>query len=79
MIACQHLVVAGAVSGWYFDREKSALHCSIFQSMFRLVRYHLGTAAFGSFLVALVQFVRAIMAFLEQQVNKTSSLVNQGL
>ena len=70
VIACQHMVVAGAVAGWYFKRVKSGLHALICQSLYRLVRYHLGSVAFGSFLVALVQFIRAIMAMAEKQIKK---------
>ena len=40
------------------------------QSLWRLVRYHLGTVAFGSFLVALVQFIRMIMKFVEKKLKK---------
>ncbi len=34
----------------------------------RLVRYHLGTVAFGSFIIALVQLIRLIMHYIESRV-----------
>ena len=53
-----------------FIREKNGLHILILQSLWRLVRYHLGTVAFGSFLVALVQFIRIIMKWVEEKMKK---------
>ena len=39
-------------------------------AFWRLVRYHLGTAAFGSFIIALIQLVRIILAYIEHLVKK---------
>ena len=36
----------------------------------RLLRYHLGTAAFGSFIIALIQLVRIILMYVEHIVKK---------
>ena len=36
----------------------------------RLLRYHLGTAAFGSFIIALIQLVRLILMYVEHIVKK---------
>ena len=38
----------------------------------RLVRYHLGTVAFGSFIIALVQLIRLIMHYIESRVKVPS-------
>ena len=51
-------------------REKSGLHCLVLQSLWRLVRYHLGTVAFGSFIIALIQFIRMIMHYIEKKLKK---------
>ena len=37
----------------------------ILSSVGRLVRYHLGSVAFGSFIIALVKLIRIIMKFVE--------------
>lgn len=66
-IACQHMVIAGAISGWYFAMDKSKLHFPIAQSFWRLVRYHLGSVAFGSFIIALIQLIRIIMRQVEKK------------
>ncbi|XP_065351006.1 choline transporter-like protein 1 [Cloeon dipterum] len=61
VIACQHMSVAGAVSFWYFSRRKSGLSSPVAKSISRTVRFHLGSVAFGSLLVAIVQFARVIL------------------
>lgn len=65
MIGCQHMVIAGAVATWFFTRNKGHMGSPIGQSLQNLVRFHLGTVAFGSLLIALVQLVRVLFKALE--------------
>jgi len=68
-VACQHLVIAGSVAGWYFSKDKGSVGVgTVLSAFYRLVRYHLGTAAFGSFIIALIQLVRLILKYLESKV-----------
>jgi len=39
-------------------------------SMWRTYRYHLGTVAFGSFIIAVVQFLRIVLAYIDQRTKK---------
>ena len=39
-------------------------------AFWRLVRYHLGTAAFGSFIIALIQLIRIILTYVQHLVKK---------
>ncbi|XP_044269021.1 choline transporter-like protein 1 isoform X2 [Tribolium madens] len=66
VIGCQHMVIAGTVSDWYFTRNKCELGTPILKSGYNLVRYHLGSVALGSFLIAIVQFIRVILKFAEK-------------
>lgn len=69
------LVIAGAVCHWYWTADKEELPKNVvLQSVKRTLVYHLGTIAFGSFLIALIQFVRAILAYLDK---KSKSLQNK--
>ena len=43
---------------------------TVTSAFWRLVRFHLGTAAFGSFIIALIQLVRLILAYIEHLVKK---------
>ncbi|XP_055956283.1 choline transporter-like protein 1 [Patella vulgata] len=67
IVACQDLVIAGAVSIWYFTRNKTKLGCPIGRSTCNLIRYHIGSVAFGSFLIALVRFVRFILMIIQKK------------
>ncbi|TKS65013.1 Choline transporter-like protein 1 CDw92 [Collichthys lucidus] len=54
ILACQQMTVAGAVVTYYFTRDKNRLPVTpILSSVLRLVRYHLGTVAKGSFIITL--------------------------
>ncbi|XP_044756952.1 choline transporter-like protein 1 [Coccinella septempunctata] len=65
LVGCQHMVIAGAVSSWYFTRDKTRLGWPIYRSIQNLIRYHLGSVALGSLVIAVVQFIRIILKFIE--------------
>lgn len=66
IIGCQHLIIAGAVSQWYFTRNKNNLATPIFDAAYNLTRYHLGSVALGSFIIALVQLIRVILTTIQK-------------
>merc|ERR1712146_62867 len=74
------MCVSGAVASWYFagphdgdnvnDKEDVAQKLGktpILDSIMRTLTYHLGTISAGAFLIAFVQFLRAIMAYIEHK------------
>ncbi|XP_050303198.1 choline transporter-like protein 1 isoform X1 [Anthonomus grandis grandis] len=63
IMGCQYTVVSGAVSKWYFERDKSKLSQPIWKSAYNLIRYNLGTVALGSLLISIVRFIRILVAF----------------
>ncbi|XP_070819105.1 choline transporter-like protein 1 isoform X2 [Chaetodon trifascialis] len=68
ILACQQMTVAGAVVTYYFTRDKNRLPVTpILSSMLRLVRYHLGTVAKGSFIITLVKIPRLILMYIHNQ------------
>lgn len=73
IMGCQHMVVAGAVSTWFFTRDKDNLKWPIFVSFKRLFFYHMGTVALGSFLIAFVQFIRVVVTFIEATTKNASN------
>lgn len=73
VIACQHLIIAGAVASWFFTRNKDDLEYPISRSTYYLIRYHLGSVALGSLLIAVVKFIRALFKWLERQLNHYQS------
>ena len=41
---------------------------TILSAFYRLLRFHLGTAAFGSLIIAIIQMIRIILKYLEHKV-----------
>ncbi|XP_044299886.1 choline transporter-like protein 1 isoform X1 [Varanus komodoensis] len=69
ILACQQMTVAGAVVTYYFTREKRNLPFTpILASVNRLICYHLGTVAKGSFIITLVKIPRMILMYIHTQV-----------
>ena len=72
--ALQFTALAGAVCDWYFCMDKSKRQggldaaTTLFRSYLRLVRYHLGSIAFGSFVVAVVKSIKWLLAYISAQV-----------
>lgn len=54
LLSLNQFIVASACSIWYFSDKQALFHFPVSKSVFRAFRYHLGTLAFGSFLIALV-------------------------
>ena len=64
--------LSGNVSDWYFFRrdEKMRTRFPLFSSLYRVLRYHLGSIFFGSFVIAIIQLVRIVMQIIDQQTQK---------
>jgi len=67
-VALGQILIAMAVGMWFFTRKEEKGKTSIVPGAVRTIfRYHIGSVAFGSFIVALVQFIRYFMKYLEKQ------------
>ncbi|RZC33073.1 choline transporter-like protein 2, partial [Asbolus verrucosus] len=71
---CQCMIIAGAVAANYFKRKQSLLSAAPFTSIYVLIRYHLGTVAFGSLVITMVMFARISVEFLRHH-SKFKNLV----
>jgi len=60
------ILVAMAVSVWFFSTEKGKTPV-VTRAVKTVFRYHLGSVAFGAFIVAVIQFVRYLMKYFEKQ------------
>ncbi|XP_072114299.1 choline transporter-like protein 1 [Mobula birostris] len=68
ILACQQMTIAGAVVTYYFTRDKNDLPATpILSSMRRLIMYHLGTVAKGSFIITLIKIPRMILVYIHSQ------------
>ncbi|KPJ11312.1 CTL-like protein 1 [Papilio machaon] len=63
ILGCQQMTIAGAVSHWYF-RGPNAHPSPVLYSIGKLLKYHLGSVAKGSFLITLFKIPRLILTFL---------------
>ncbi|KAF2349739.1 Choline transporter-like, partial [Trinorchestia longiramus] len=74
VVGCQHVVVATAVSTWYFTRNKKEIGWPILTGMQNLILYHMGSVAFGALLIALVQMIRFLLKQLQKRITPDSPL-----
>ncbi|XP_047737177.1 choline transporter-like protein 2 isoform X1 [Hyalella azteca] len=74
--AMGEMVLAGAFSSWYwaFDKNKDLPLLPVTYSLGRTLRYHIGTLAFGSLIIAIVRMIRLIFEYIDKKVReKTDS------
>ncbi|KAJ3663734.1 hypothetical protein Zmor_007961 [Zophobas morio] len=57
----QYMTIAGSVAQWYFSRNKDQLNSPVWTSFKITLKYHLGTIAFGSFLMTLFAVVKILL------------------
>jgi len=77
-----YLTIAGALAQWYFakprngdsDRNKERggedhqlSWFPITTSAFRVIRYHIGTVAFAALIIAIFQFIRAVITYIQHK------------
>lgn len=73
IIAMGQIVVAMALSMWYFTRDKATIGSgTVIAAIRKSFRYHMGTAAFGSLIIAIIKLIRAIIAYLQKKAAKSS-------
>lgn len=70
IIAAGDMIVALAIAKWYFTRDKRKMTPAVASSIGNVLFYHLGTVAFGSLVLAIVQFMRAILARIQNRAKK---------
>lgn len=75
IVACQDFVIASAIATWYFKRDKSSMGCPIATAVWRIIRYHMGSIAFGSFIIAVVRLARLILAYIQSRLRGKSGPV----
>lgn len=79
IIGCQHMVIAGSVSTWFFTRNKDNLSSPISTSVGYLFNYHLGSVALGSFIITVFTIIRAILNYIDEYLKDSKSEVGQAL
>jgi hypothetical protein len=76
IVSVGDLIVAMSVSRWYFSKEKRRIGSSVvLGSTFNTLFYHVGTLAYGSLLIALVQLVRVLLERIRRAIKKANSKI----
>lgn len=66
--ALGQMTLAGAFASYYWTFNKSHMpSCPIFASLGRTLRYHTGSLAFGSLILAIVQVIRVLLEYLDHK------------
>ncbi|KAI8593682.1 plasma-membrane choline transporter-domain-containing protein [Geranomyces variabilis] len=78
IIAIGQTTIAGAIASWYWCRpgpngKKSLPRFPVLSSLGRVFRYHLGSLALGSLLIATVQLIRILIVEAQRRVNGTGN------
>ncbi|KYQ54280.1 Choline transporter-like protein 1 [Trachymyrmex zeteki] len=78
-LGCQHMVVACAVARWFFTRDKRRLSLPVAKGFGYLIRYHLGTVAFGALVIGIVRVIRAMIAFIQKHLKQYDNSCVKGI
>merc|ERR1712096_164363 len=78
LIAVGQCAVAGAVGIWFFshDDERGKKKC-VRPAVWNCFRYHMGSLLLGSFILAVVQFIRYLMKYFEKQAEVQKNKIMQ--
>lgn len=69
--AFSQMVLAITFTSWYWTFHKKDLpFFSLTSSFYKTIRYHLGTVAYGSLIIAICNFIRAILEWVETKLKK---------
>lgn len=76
IVAYGDMVIAMAIAKWYFTRDKRETgNATVISAFCDTGTYHIGTLAFGSLVLAVVQLIRAILAKIQQKVKQAQSSI----
>jgi choline transporter-like protein 2/4/5 len=77
IVAMGQLVVAISCSSWYFDRNKGLSNTKVIRAVKDAFCYHMGSAAFGSLLIAIIKTIRAIIMYLQKKAKDSGNKAAQ--
>lgn len=73
LIGIAQFVISATAAIWYFTSTSDSNGSgSTMKGFYWAFRYHLGSIAFGSFLIALIQFIRIIFEYYKSKIEKAN-------
>mmetsp|Transcript_23355 Transcript_23355/g.58569 ORF Transcript_23355/g.58569 Transcript_23355/m.58569 type:complete len:788 (+) Transcript_23355:155-2518(+) len=70
ILAVSNLTIASAACEWFIISDKKMLSFPVLNGFVRTLRYHTGTAAAGSLIIAIVQMIRWVFRYYMYQLSK---------
>ena len=69
--ALDQMVLAGAFASWYWVlNKKDVPKLPLMSSFSRTCRYHIGTLAFGSLIIAILRMIRVMIEYIEEKLKE---------
>ena len=68
-------VLAGAFAAFFFKREGETLVSPLKTSLGRILRFHLGSIALGSLILAVIQFIRLVLNYMQKKAEESKNTV----
>ncbi|KAH9507586.1 hypothetical protein Btru_051521 [Bulinus truncatus] len=77
IVALGHMTLAGAFGlyYWSWEKPKDIPAFPLARSLFRSIRYHLGSLAFGSLIIAIIQLIRIFLEYLDYKLKDSQNRV----
>ncbi|XP_044728257.1 choline transporter-like 2 [Chrysoperla carnea] len=78
--ALGEMILAGTFASWFWTFNKHNVpSCTLFKSIYRTFRYHLGTIAFGSLVITICRIIRLILEYIDQKLKKWDNVVTKAI
>ncbi|XP_055898138.1 choline transporter-like protein 2 isoform X2 [Biomphalaria glabrata] len=77
IVALEQMTLAGAFASYYWawDKNKDIPTFPLWSSFYRSLRYHMGSLAFGSLIIAIIQMIRAFLEYVNRKLKGSENKV----
>ncbi|ESO92820.1 hypothetical protein LOTGIDRAFT_120296 [Lottia gigantea] len=77
IVALGQIVLAGAFASYYwaFNKPDDIAAFPLVASFWRAIRYHLGSIAFGAFIIAVIQMIRIVLEYLDAKLKGSENTI----
>ena len=90
IVYASYMTMSSALANWFFSLYKDGSSTAkqvgsgpeqfrrapVCNAIFRIIRFHLGTVAFGSLIIAIIQMIRAVLTYIQKKTrNRNNSFV----
>uniref|UniRef100_A0A1B6JVG8 Choline transporter-like protein n=1 Tax=Homalodisca liturata TaxID=320908 RepID=A0A1B6JVG8_9HEMI len=74
------MILAGTFATWYWTfHKRNVPFFTLSRAIFRTLWYHMGTVAFGSLIIAICSFIRAMIEYAEKKVKKFDNAITKAI